>query len=399
MIAYLAALIYAVLIYVDAEEELLRANRKLLSLNLSLDQQVDSRTAELKKTSDQLARDRHLLNALVETIPDAVFFKNRDFEFIRVNKAMAKECGFDDPAELIGKTDADVWSGTHPQRAGSDERYIMETGESIVNKEEQPVTVGGAAAMGAGHKNALRDEHEEIVGTFGIAREITEIKKAEISLKESEERFRRIVETAPEAVVILDTDTGRFIEVNPNAEKLFGTTKEELLKTGPLDLSPEVQPDGVPSIERGQKEIEKALRGEIAVFDWLHQNVHGDEIPCEVRIVRLPSSGRNIVRASITDITERKRAEQALRDARDAAQEASQAKSDFLANMSHEIRTPMNAIIGMTELVLDSKLDPTHRDCLRTALDSADSLLSIINQILDFSKIEARMLELEHHRL
>ena len=382
-----------------AEAELRRANRKLLSLNLSLDRAVETRTAELRNTTDQLLRDRDLLNTLVETIPDAVFFKDRELKFIRVNKAMAKSCGFDDPADLIGKTDAEIWTGTLPAETGADERHIMETGESIINKEEQPIVFGGPQRWMLVTKMPFYNEKQEIIGTFGIAKDITEIKQAEIELKESEERFRRIVETAPEAVVILDVDEGRFTEVNPNAEKLFGIRKEELISKHPFELSPEIQPDGVPSAQRGQEMIERALRGEITVFDWMHRDARGNDVPCEVRLVLLSSGDRNIVRASIMDISERKKAEQELRDARDAAQAASQAKSDFLANMSHEIRTPMNAIIGMTELVLDSKLHPTQRDYLKTVLDSADSLLSIINQILDFSKIEARDAGDGAHRL
>ena len=97
------------------------------------------------------------------------------------------------------------------------------------------------------------------------------------------------------------------------------------------------------------------------------------------------------------DITRRKQAEDDLRSAKEAAEAGSQAKSDFLANISHEFRTPMNGILGMTELILDTEINPEQREYLEMVKTSADSLLHLLSDILDFSKVEAGKLELVDH--
>jgi CheY-like chemotaxis protein/nitrogen-specific signal transduction histidine kinase/HPt (histidine-containing phosphotransfer) domain-containing protein len=115
-----------------------------------------------------------------------------------------------------------------------------------------------------------------------------------------------------------------------------------------------------------------------------------------VLLSRITLAGKAFLQATVRDITEQKRAEAELLQAKEAAEAASRAKSAFLAAMSHEIRTPMNGILGMTELALDSDLTGQQREYLELVRKSADTLLAVINEILDFSKIEAGKLELDH---
>ena len=140
-------------------------------------------------------------------------------------------------------------------------------------------------------------------------RDVSERRESEQAIRESAARYQLLVDHAPDAIVVLDADTGRFVDSNANAQKLFGLKREQLLTVGPVTLSPPRQPDGGASDERARAAIERALEGEPQVFEWLHCDAHGREIICEVRLVRLPSGNRRLVRGSIADISGRKRAE------------------------------------------------------------------------------------------
>ena len=211
-----------------------------------------------------LDREKYLLKALLETLPDQIYFKDTKSRFLRISKNLANKFGLDDPKNAIGKSDADFFTADYAQETLDDESILMRSEQPVLVKEEKETWPDGRVTWVSSTKLPLLDRRGRIVGTFGVSR----------------------------------------------------------------------------------------------------------------------------------DITERKRVDAALREAKEEAEAANRAKSEFVANMSHEIRTPMNAIIGMTELVLDSGLKDTQREYLTMVRDSAESLMSIINDILDFSKIEAGKLDL-----
>jgi two-component system, sensor histidine kinase and response regulator len=395
MLAFLAGVMFVTRAFLDAEQELVALNRQLTDVNRQLDRRAAERGVRLESATRELSTQQSLLNSLVDSIPDPMFFKDLQGRFVRGNNAMARDAGLDSPDELIGKTDGDIWGGDLPRSTMIDERRIVETGQPLINKQEQLLRPGGDPRWVLVTKMPWHDEEGKIIGTFGVARDITEKKRREDALRESEERFRALVEHAAEAIVLLDAQEGHFFDANDRALELFGVDRDRLMSMHPSQVSPPLQPDGRPSAELAREKIEEALAGSLTIFDWVHRNAGGLEIPCEVRLLCLPGRQRKLLRASISDITKRKQTEQALRDARDAAEEANRAKSEFLAIMSHEIRTPMAAIIGMTDLVLDTPLNPTQHEYLTIVSESAESLLAIMNQILDFSKIEAGKLELE----
>ncbi|TLZ32048.1 MAG: PAS domain S-box protein, partial [Gammaproteobacteria bacterium] len=140
-------------------------------------------------------------------------------------------------------------------------------------------------------------------------RNVTERRESEQAMRESAARYRLLVDHAPEAIVVLDVDTGRFMDANDKAQKLFGLDRAKLLEVGPVTLSPPYQPDGGASEQRARAYIQQALEGETPAFEWTHLDGPGREIICEVRLARLPSGKRRLVRGSIADISERKRAE------------------------------------------------------------------------------------------
>jgi diguanylate cyclase (GGDEF)-like protein/PAS domain S-box-containing protein len=140
-------------------------------------------------------------------------------------------------------------------------------------------------------------------------RDTTDRKSAEAALRDSEARYRALVEHAPEIIIVVDLDQNRLVDVNENAVRFFKMERTSLLASTPDSLSPPQQPDGLDSAAANRAHLERTLEGELPVLEWIFRDAFGNDIACEVRWAKLQSAERRLVRGSIADITERKRTE------------------------------------------------------------------------------------------
>ncbi|MBM4090780.1 MAG: PAS domain S-box protein, partial [Planctomycetes bacterium] len=289
------------------------------------------------------------------------------------------------------------------------------------------------AVAGVGNKEEPYDDADVRQLTLlmqGMWR-LVQRKRADEVLREAHQRLEDIVEFLPDATFVVDQEK-RVIAWNRAIEEMTGVRKEEILGQGDFAYSVpfcgQREPIVIDLLETPLDEIPARYdrlerRGDTTLAERYLPAVYGGR-GAHIFIAATPLRDANgrVCGAieSVRDITDRKRAEEALRQAHDeleqrvvertaeleranadllrakeAAEAASRAKSTFLANMSHEIRTPLNAVIGMTELVLKSQLSSQQREYLTTVRESGEALLSVINDILDFSKIEAGKLQLD----
>ena len=364
-----------------------------------------------KLAENRLRNSEGRLRTLVETIPDLVWMKDPAGVFLACNRRFEELVGAAE-SEVLGKTDYDFVDRQTADFFRARDLAAVEAGAPCVNEEVVTFASDGHRELLQTTKTPVIDENGSLVGVLGIARDITERKRAQLELEQHRDHLEDLVaertadlrrahrhlrETqfamgrAGFAIHWVDAHTGRFLDVNDHACAMLGRSRREMLAMSVPDIDPNFRDGDFEAL------TEPLRRQGHARFETFNRAVDGRLVPVEVTLYYLEETENESARFITfnSDISARKEAEQEVVEAKRHADAANTAKSAFLANMSHEIRTPMNAIVGLTHLLQRELREPANRDKAEKIATAASHLLSIINDILDLSKIEAGKLSLD----
>ena len=253
-----------------------------------------------------------ILREIIECAPIRIFWKDRDSRYLGCNTLFAQDAGLDSPDGVIGRTDFEMAWREQAEAYRADDRRVMESGQPKIAYRERQDSASAGPFWLRTSKVPLRGVDGDVCGVLGLYEDVTEQHLVEGRLRESELRFRDLFERSPDPCWIMGEDN-RFTFCNRAAVEQFGyANADDILARHPAELSPPVQPDGAPSHEKAEAMIAQAHRHGVHRFEWAHHRRGGEDFPAEVTLARIEFEGAAHLYCVARDITERKRADEAI---------------------------------------------------------------------------------------
>ena len=330
-------------------------------------------------------RELHKLSMVVKQSPNTVIITNLDGEIEYINPAGCTLSGFTSD-ELTGRNPSIFSSGSTPPDTYKALWKTLKSGNEwkgvFHNKKKNGELYWESAFI-----VPLRDKEGKITNYLGVKEDITNKLQSEKALIESEERYRQLFESSPDAIILADAETGMLIDANTAACVMLGRSLEELKQFHQTMLHPPKKKEIVSEMFHDHvasskiKELKLPIESSVLRSD-------GSEIPVEVLASSITVAGRQVLQGVFRDITERKHAREELLKAKEKAEAGDKLKSAFLNNISHELRTPLNGIIGFSEMI--TQMDNTAEDRLefsKMIKRSSARLVSTITSYMDISML------------
>jgi two-component system cell cycle sensor histidine kinase/response regulator CckA len=335
------------------------------------------------RRGDRLRASEASLAAVVANSPGvAIQWYDVDGRVVLWNRASEQMFGYR-ATEAIGKT-LDALTHTPAQFAAFRESLatIARSGQSIGPSEFTFLREGRETRTGSSTLFQIPAGADGQPRFVGMVVDITERTRAELALAVSEARYRTLIQSAPEAIVVFDVERSVFTDVNERACALFGVPPETLKTLNPVRLSPELQPDGRRSAHAAEDYLERAIAGETPRFEWIHRTPAGQDIPCEIRLVRLPDPTRILIRGSILEISERLALEQQLRQS-----QKMQAIGQLAGGIAHDFNNLLTVISSAADLLRhDERPDDPRLASITAIQDAAKRAAWLTGRLLAFSR-------------
>lgn len=329
---------------------------------------------------EEMRRNRDFLHSVVGDTSDPVVISDADQKVIFWNTGAEQLYGYA-PEEVLGQHVEFVVTERERESVYKYGRHVRQTGETAVF-DVHTLTKDGREIPVSVTLSPVKQEDGSVMAVSAIHKDMTERIESERALRMSEERFRKFIEFAADALFVHKGD-GKFVDVNQKACDSLGYTREELLSFSIFDIEMKA------GTEERMERWGKMLPGDTVTFEGIHQRKDGTTFPVEVHLGTFELGDERYFLALARDISARKRDEEALRLAKEEAEAANRAKSDFLSNVSHELRTPLTSVVGFSEILMMNPKNEKGERLISLIHQSGKHLTRLIDDLLDFDRIEA----------